>query len=475
MSTVQFARTRTAPQDLEKPMPQNVEAERSILGAILLDNKALLAAAEKVNTGSFFHDHHQRIYRAMVEMHDLEQPIDLVTLTEYLQKKGELEAIGGAAYVSQLMDGVPHTSNVAHYAQIVHEKSLLREVIHTMSAVQQKALNELGTAAEISVELDQYAKHLAKSRQSGLVAVDVREFLIMNLEPLEYVIEPLLTAKGRGMIYAPRGAGKTFVTMQIAYAIAAGTRDCFVWNVPQKRPVVYVDGEMHSSMLQERQREIFKINGGDPPEPGFLRLITRDLQKDVRPKINTPTGRDHIEAHLSKGDVLILDNLSALSPSSDEKETEDWAIIEDWLSDLSWHGISTMFVNHSGKSGDQRGTSKREDLLDFVLKLRVPSDHTMDEGLRAEMHLTKLRGKSPQPAWGQPFEVRLGMDEVGGLTWMTRPLKELLRERARQMLADGMKANDVVLETGLSRWSVARIARGLKFGPGAESGNTSKE
>jgi len=166
---------------------------------------------------------------------------------------------------------------------------------------------------------------------------------------------------------------------------------------------------------------------------------------------------------------LILDNISSLSPSSDEQETEEWALMEDWFGDLCWRGITVLFVHHAGKGGDQRGTSKREDLLQSVLKLHVPSDHRMDEPLRVEMHLTKLRGKCAKPIYGQPFELRLGMDEHGAPAWQIQQLRDLLRERARQMLSDGMRAADVVLETGLSRWVVARIARGLKFGPSAES------
>lgn len=467
MSTIPY-RKPTPPLNIEKPLPHNAEAERSILGAILIDNSTLKTIAEELKPEDFFHDHHRRIYSAMVALFNSEQPIDLVTLTEELHKASLLDSVGGPGYIAQLMDGVPHVTNVAHYARMVKDKAALREMIHATHAIQQLALNDVEPPEDILKYAALAMSQVSKIRErTGLVAVDVRDFLVMDLPPLEYAMEPLLTVKGRGMVYAPRGAGKTFITMQIAHSIAMGT-PCFVWDIPKRRPVVYVDGEMHSAMLQERQREILKINGGDPPETGFLKLITRDLQKDVRPKINTNAGRAHLEAHLSSGDVLILDNLSALSPSSDEKETEDWALIEDWLSDLSWRGITTIFVNHSGKSGDQRGTSKREDLLDFVLKLRVPSDHTMDEGLRAELHLTKLRGKSPKPAWGRPFEVRLGMDDRGELAWLTRELKDLLKDRARRMLSDGMKTNDVVLETGLSRWAVARLAKNLKQ-PGSAS------
>src|SRR3984957_8139083 len=130
----------TASRALERPLPQNVEAERSILGAILLDNNAINPAIEKLKPEDFFHDHHRRIYQQMIVLGEAQLAIDLVTLTEQLTRVGELEAVGGVAYVSQLMDGVPRITNVEHYARIVKEKSLLRDLIHATSAIQQQAL-----------------------------------------------------------------------------------------------------------------------------------------------------------------------------------------------------------------------------------------------------------------------------------------------------------------------------------------------
>ncbi len=463
-NAIPFGKPRNVP--LEKPLPQAIEAERSVLGAILIDaavpNPTLKVAAEILNSGDFFSDVHQRIFRAMLKLAEHKKAIDLVTLTDQLRTAGELEASGGG-YLAQLVDGVPRVSNIEHYARIVREKSLQRAIVHKSYDLQQRAL-EGENHETLIADFTEFTKTARGENKSRLVAVGVRDFLKMSLEPLDWVIEPLISVKGRGMLYSPRGAGKTYVMMQMAYCIARGIEECFVWRIPKKRRVVYVDGEMDAESLQARQVEIVKMNGGEPPENNELVLVTRDLQKDVRPKINTKAGRDNIEAHLEPGTVLILDNISSLSPSSDEQETEEWALIEDWFGDLCWHGVTVLFVHHAGKGGDQRGTSKREDLLQFVLRLNVPSDHRMDEPLRAELHLTKLRSKCSKAIYGQPFELRLGTDEHGDSSWHIRALRDLLRERAKNMLSDGMKAADVVLETGLTRWAVARIAKGLKFG-----------
>src|SRR4051812_7225506 len=118
----------SAQTTLERPLPQNLDSERSILGAILLDNESLNTAVEKLKPEDFFSDQHRRVFQQMIELAETQQVIDLVTLSEQLRRKGELEASGGVAYLAQLVDGVPRVSHLEHYTKIVKEKSLLRHL-----------------------------------------------------------------------------------------------------------------------------------------------------------------------------------------------------------------------------------------------------------------------------------------------------------------------------------------------------------
>src|SRR5579872_3624501 len=162
----------TSSSALERPLPQHMEAERSILGAILLDNNALNAAVEKLKPEDFFHDHHRRIYQQMLALGEMQHAIDLVTLTDQLQRCGELESSGGPAYIAQLMDGVPRVSNIEHYARIVKEKSLLRALIHTTQAIQQQALEAEEDADAILDRAESAIFQLAEDRvRSGLVGL----------------------------------------------------------------------------------------------------------------------------------------------------------------------------------------------------------------------------------------------------------------------------------------------------------------
>jgi replicative DNA helicase len=176
----------TPTTSLERPMPQNMEAERSILGAILLDNNALNASIEKLKPEDFFHDHHRRIYQQMMALGETQQAIDLVTLTDQLNRSGDLESCGGPAYIAQLMDGVPHVTNIEHYARIVKEKSVLRAMIHAAYAIQQMALDAEDDADSILDRAESVIFQIAEDRvRSGLVGV--RDVVRENFERISQI------------------------------------------------------------------------------------------------------------------------------------------------------------------------------------------------------------------------------------------------------------------------------------------------
>ena len=111
-----MAYTGTVPA-AERTLPHNLEAERSVLGAILIHNDAFNVAAELVDSGDFFRDAHRRVFDTMVDLNERGQAIDLVTLKDELARSGDLDDVGGAAYIAALVDGVPRSTNVEHYAR----------------------------------------------------------------------------------------------------------------------------------------------------------------------------------------------------------------------------------------------------------------------------------------------------------------------------------------------------------------------
>jgi replicative DNA helicase len=171
---------------LERPLPNNLEAERSILGAVLLDNHALNAAVEKLRADDFFLPQHRKIFERMVGLGEKQQAIDTITLMEDLTRRGELESAGGIAYLSQLADGLPRVTNVEHYARIVKEKAVLRNLIFSASAIQEQALAAGDDADVILDRAESAIFQLAEDRvRAGLIGV--KELVRENFERLERI------------------------------------------------------------------------------------------------------------------------------------------------------------------------------------------------------------------------------------------------------------------------------------------------
>ena len=139
---------------LDKLPPQNLDAEMSVLGAMLLDREAIGYAIEAITADSFYKEAHAKIYSAVVELFDANQPVDIVTLSEHLGKRKEIEAVGGASYISMLLDAIPSAANIVHYLKIVRDKSLLRKLITGASGIVSRCydggedVNELLDGAE---------------------------------------------------------------------------------------------------------------------------------------------------------------------------------------------------------------------------------------------------------------------------------------------------------------------------------------
>jgi replicative DNA helicase len=154
----------------ERTLPHNLEAEKSVLGAILINNHAFNQAAEVIDAQDFFRDAHRRIFDKMVGLTDRNEPVDFVTLTDELTRAGELDEVGGPAYVSALTDGVPRSANVEYYARIVKEKSTLRRLIQASNEVLVRAYDAEEDAEDLLDEAERTIFSIAEGRmRSGFV------------------------------------------------------------------------------------------------------------------------------------------------------------------------------------------------------------------------------------------------------------------------------------------------------------------
>jgi replicative DNA helicase len=171
---------------LERNLPHNLDAERSVLGAILIENRALSQAQEILTDADFYRQGHRTIFRLMSDLNERQAAIDLITLKEELERAGTLETVGGAPYVASLVDGVPRSANVEHYAKIVKQKAVLRDLIGSANKILTRCYEAEETAETLLDEAQRDILQLAEGQlRSGFV--HMREVAAPTLEYIDKV------------------------------------------------------------------------------------------------------------------------------------------------------------------------------------------------------------------------------------------------------------------------------------------------
>lgn len=161
---------------LPKLPPQNVEAEQSVLGSLLLDKDAIIKVADLITPEDFYRDDNREIFRAMLALFERRMPIDVVTLSDELEKKNEFEKVGGATYLTTLVNMVPTASHVVHYAEIVQQKATLRRLIQAATRITELGYDEEG---DMSTLLDRAEQSLFSVSQ---------KYLKQNFVPIKDVL-----------------------------------------------------------------------------------------------------------------------------------------------------------------------------------------------------------------------------------------------------------------------------------------------
>ncbi|MEW5932408.1 MAG: replicative DNA helicase, partial [Bacillota bacterium] len=244
---------------IEKLPPQSVEAEQSVLGAMLLEKEAIVKAAEVVRPEDFYREAHRIIYGAILALYERGEAVDLVTLCEELRRQGSLEEVGGASYLTTLANLVPTTANVEYYARIVEEKSLLRQLIRTCTEVVSRCYE---AQEEVNRLLDDAERRITELslRRSSQGFVRLKDVLMTTLDRLMQMVE---SGQGTGIpsgypdidrftaglqpsdlliIAARPSVGKTTFALNLARQVA----------VRQKLPVAIFSLEMSREQVAMR-------------------------------------------------------------------------------------------------------------------------------------------------------------------------------------------------------------------------------
>lgn len=276
-----------AREAIERPLPHNVDAEKSVLGAILVNNEHYYAVIETLRQEDLYLEAHRVIFRKMGEIVDASKAVDLITLQDELNRSNLLVAAGGIAYLASLLEGIPHLVNVDHYVAIIREKSLFRQMIRSANKIMTECFDQVETAEEVLDRAEQSLFDLSENRiQSGLVSVKDLEVEAQHLLEKLYTEREMITGMATGftdfdrltsglqasdlVILAARPSmGKTAMALNIAEHVA----------VQKGKPVGIFSLEMSKEQLlmrvlcSEASVDAHRVRTGYLSKDDFGRLI----------------------------------------------------------------------------------------------------------------------------------------------------------------------------------------------------------
>jgi hypothetical protein len=447
-------------------LPHNIEAEQGLLGAILINNEAYSLVARLVEVEHFFEPIHGRIYAtagSLIQAGRLATPF---TLKDYLSADLDIAGMSLDRFLARLCAEATTVINAPDYAKTICDLAHRR----TMMTIAEE-LRAIAASSPVDFSPDMLARQTIERLHEIVTArtethvpvrlspLDLKQFLQLSVKRREMILGPILPEKGLAMLYAGRGTGKTLVALGIAFAVASG-RTFLKWTAPKARRVLLIDGEMPAATLQERLANIVASAPDINLDPDNLKILAADLIETGG--IGNLASRDvqsELDQWLDGVDLLILDNLSCLTAVVRDNDAESWGPIQEWLLKLRRRGISVLIVHHAGKGGQQRGTSRREDVLDTIISLRRPVDYAPAEGARFEVHFEKARGVYGDAA--KPFEAKLESHD-GSCTWTVRELDDADRQRVHALLGDSLSVRDIADETGIPKSTVHRIKKAIE-------------
>ena len=289
--------------------------------------------------------------------------------------------------------------------------------------------------------------------ESGpLKVLGLASFVRLDLPERKTLLAPWLPEQGIAMTFSETGLGKTWFGLNVAHAVATGGR-YLNWQSGERRRVIYLDGEMPAATMQERTRSIV---GHEPDQAldEWFTVLTPDLQDGAMPDLSTPEGQKRVEPHLPEYGLVVIDHISAFCRTGVENEAESWLPVQSWLLSLRRRGMSVLLIHHAGKTGVQRGTSRREDVLDTVIALKRPKDYEAEDGARFEVHFTKHRSFAGEDA--APIEAKLTTDGLGRAQWEVVDLSDKLTTEIYELKDDGLSIREIASRLGVTKSKVER-------------------
>ena len=379
----------------------NTEAEQAVLGAILIANKAYSRVSAFLQPEHFGNAVHGRIFAATGKLIERGQTANPVILKDLFDQDGALAEIGGAQYLARLAANAVTITNAEDYGRVIHDHYLRRRLIAMVEDIADDALRHdfdrpaaaiLTDAAKGIAEIER-----ALPRVPAHIPLTVDEWIECDIPRADHLIGELLSTTSRMLLVATTGLGKTNFSMALAFAMAAG-HDFLHWRSGRPTRVLYIDGEMSSTLFKRRIEDATRRAGGRPATFfGFCRdSLEKSHYMEMR-SLNTAEGQHFIEAlikRLGGVDFIIFDNIQSLLSGS-MLEEEPWGETLPWIRALTGQRIGQLWIDHTGHNETRSyGTKTKEWQMDIVAILQRNKESAADIAFTIEF--TKARERTPE-------------------------------------------------------------------------------
>lgn len=303
----------------------------------------------------------------------------------------------------------------------------------------------------------------------GLRVYTIGEFLDIEIPERKMLLDPVIREQDVNMIYSGGGVGKTYLMLMMAAALSQGAK-CFEdrWFAPEPVHILYVDGEMPAISMQQRIYKsieyVCRISEHKEVIMDTFHIITPDMQKYPIKSLTTPDGRQQLLEVIDDIPgikVVFLDNLSCLCGGADENDAAAFQVIQDFELQLRTMHISSQLAHHTNKTGDQRGTIKKTDVMNTVMGLRNPEDYQQEFGCKFLLDFKKGRDIKGKDAVG--FEGELDEDDQGRYVWKIRDIEISRIELITNYIKNyGYTQAKISQDLGISKATVCRLVAKAK-------------
>ncbi|MGN0917240.1 MAG: AAA family ATPase [Candidatus Enterousia sp.] len=265
-----------------------------------------------------------------------------------------------------------------------------------MSDFNDIALNQ--GLAQAKQQLDAAIAVAMRPLNGGFRVMSMAEFLDHELPPIEFLLYPLIPQNGVSLLYAERGAGKTFMAMAIAIAAASGF-DFLNFKAEKPRRVLYIDGEMDAREMQDRFNLLiagFESEGKEVIRDNITLFLSGLQDNATMPDLATPAGQRQVEIYAKNADLIIVDNIFSLYTAGRENDADSWVKYNEWSRKMRAMGKSILWLHHTGKDKTRgpRGSSAIESILNTSISLEVSHIHQASDGAIPQITRCQWRRRS---------------------------------------------------------------------------------